>query len=46
MIGTGHELLKQGTIAILASVNSDKNTISKLLVDLNAKIPQFNKALG
>lgn len=46
MIGERRELLKQGIIAILSSVNSDKNTISKLLVDLNAIIPQFNKTLG
>lgn len=44
--GGRNSLLQQGVIAILASVNSDKNTISKLLVDLNANIPQFNKALG
>lgn len=50
LVGKDRELLKGGTIAVLASVNSDKNTISKLLIDLNAKVkvPNTNveKQLG
>lgn len=39
------ELISAGHAMFLASVNSDKNTIGQLKINLNTIIPMFNKAL-